>query len=209
MKILVLAVIVMSLSIRGSSQMLNKVVPTADDKRNGVVLKFGYSATDSHGVIWLILKKDSSYFYSLNTAGLYKVSEGKWSIYKDVLTLESTLQMDNIPAKISYDQSGTFADSFNVAIVKNIKNELLTDAFVLINSDSIKCLPMIGDCNGSFERINKVKILFENGMSSKWMMVKEGAGKIQLTVLTDTFIGNYHVMHHQKFKVSRDRLIYQ
>lgn len=209
MKAFWLATITILLSIQGNCQVLNKEMLTAVDKRNGMVLKFGYSAADSYGVIGLMLKKDSTYFYSLNTAGIYDVSEGKWSMYKDVLTLESTLQMDNIPAKISYDEGGTFADSFNVAIVKNIKNELLTDAFVLINNDSVKCLPMTGDCIGSFERIERVKILFENGMSSKWMTVKEGAKKIQLTVLTDTFIGNYHVMHHQKFKVSGDSLIYQ
>jgi hypothetical protein len=71
---------------------------------------------------------------------------------------------------------------------------------VLINNDTTKCLPIIGSYNGLFEKINRVKILFENGMSSKWMTVN-GERKVALTVLTDASIRNYVVMNRRRFKL--------
>ncbi|WP_212002735.1 hypothetical protein [Chitinophaga sp. HK235] len=203
------ATIIILLSIQGDCQILNKEILTKNETQNGVFLKFSYSAKNSYGVVRLILKKNNTYYYSVNTCATHGVSEGKWRMFKDVLILESALQMDNIAAKISYDESGRFIDSFDIAVVKNVKNELLTEAFVLINNDSIKCLPMIGRYNGSFDRINRVKIVFENGMSSKWIVVKKGTKKVLLTILTDAIIDNYIVLNKLKFKLRGDFLIQQ
>lgn len=200
-----IAVIVLY-SICGNCQALKREHVTKKDKMNGVFLKFNYSAKDSYGVINLILKKDNTYSYSVNTFATHKISEGKWKMVKDLLVLESTFQMDNVPAEISYEKNAKFVDSFDIAVVQNFKGELLMDAFVLINNDTIKCLPMIGKCNASFERIDSVKVVFENGMSSKWITVKSDERKIGLTVLTDASIGNYLVMNKRKFKLNGNYL---
>lgn len=114
--------------------------------------------------------------------------------------------MDNIPAEISYGENRKFVNSFDIAVVENINHEPLTDVFVLVNNDTIKCLPMIGMCNCVFEKIDRVKIIFENGMSSEWIPVKFNEGKIALTVLTDVSIRNYVVMNKRRFKLDGNYL---
>jgi len=190
-------------------QTLRKVSLNKEDKDSSVFLEFIHRASHSYGIVSLVLKKDSTYFYSANTFTKHELSEGKWTIKRELLVLESSIQIDNVPAAISNETNGKFVNNFDVAVVKNIKNELLTEAFVLINNDTIKCLPVIGQCNASFGKINRVKIVFENGMSSKWLNIMNDTRKIQLTVLTDIPIRNYVVMHKRTFKLKGDYLIQQ
>lgn len=166
----------------------------------GISHKFYYSAKDSHGLVSLILKKDKTFSYSANTIGTHQISEGSWELSEGILILESTFQMNNIPAEISSLENRKFVDSCDIAVVENVNHELLTDAFVVVNNDAIKCLPMIGMCKGEYEKIDSVKIVFENSMTSGWMPVKSNERKIALTVLTDVPIRNYVVMNRRRFK---------
>ncbi|NSL85336.1 hypothetical protein ECE50_000735 [Chitinophaga sp. Mgbs1] len=150
----------------------------------------------------MILNKNKTYFYSINTFAYHGISEGKWKLVDNLLTLESTYKRNNIPVEISYENESSSIDSFDIAVVRNIKHELLTSAFVLVNNDSLKCLPSIGRCNGSLGIINRVKVLFENGISSKWIVVEEKKARLQLTVLTDISIENYIIMNKQKFELN-------
>ncbi|MFX1706515.1 hypothetical protein PV783_21280 [Chitinophaga sp. CC14] len=201
MRTIFIVVIITFFSIYGNCQTLKKEPVAKNDKMNGVFLKFNFSAKNSHSVISLILKKDSTFSYHANTFATHELSDGKWKMHKGILILESTFQMDNIPAEVSYGGNRRFVDSCDIAVVENIKHELLTDAFVIVNNDTIKCLPMIGKCNSLVEKIDKVKIIFENGMSSEWIPVKFNEKKIALTVLTDIPIRNYVVMSKRKFKL--------
>ncbi|MEC5145471.1 hypothetical protein [Chitinophaga sp. 212800010-3] len=195
MRAFFIVTIIIFISICGNCQTLRKDLITKSDRTKGISFKFSYSAKDSYGVVSLILNKDSTFSYSSNTFATHEISEGKWKMSKGLLILESTLQMDNIPTGISYGGNRKFVDSFDIAVIENIKYELLTDTFVVVNNDTIKCLPMIGKCNSLFEKIDRVKIVFENGMSSKWIPVKFNERKITLTVLTDVPISNYVVMN--------------
>jgi hypothetical protein len=206
MRVFFTVAIIISFSVSGSCQTLQKEHIAKGDKMKGVFLKFNYSDKDGYAVVSLILKRDSSFSYSANTCLAHEISEGKWKMSKDLLILESTFQMDNIPAVLSYGENRTFVDSFDIAVVENSKHELLTDAFVLVNNDTIKCLPMIGKCNRLLEKIDRVKIVFENGMSSEWISVKFNERKIALTVLTDTSIRNYVVMNKRRFKLDGNSL---
>ncbi len=206
MRAFFIVAIIIFFSIYGNCQTLKKELITKNDRMKGIFLKFNRSAKDSYGVVSLILKKDSTFSYSANTFTTHEISEGKWNMSECLLTLESTFQMNNIPAEISYGEIRKFVDSFDIAVVENIKRELLTDAFVVVNSDTIKCLPMIGMCNGLFEKIDSVKVVFENGMSSEWIPVKFNERKIALTVLTDVPIRNYVVMNKRRFKLDGNYL---
>jgi len=206
MKIFFIVATIIFFSTCGNCQTLKKERITKNDRMKGIYLKFNYSAKDSYGVVSLILKKDGTFSYGANTFATHEISEGKWYMSEGLLTLESTFQMNNILAEISYGENRKFVDSFDIAVVENIKHELLTDAFVVVNSDTIKCLPMIGMCNGLFERIDSVKVVFENGMSSEWIPVKFNERKIALTVLTDIPIRNYVVMNKRKFKLDGNYL---
>jgi hypothetical protein len=206
MRVFFIVAIIIFFSICGNCQTLKKERVTKNDKMKGTFLKFNYSAKDSYDVVSLILKKDSTFSYSANTFATHEISEGKWKMSEGLLILGSTFQMNNIPAEISYGENGKFIDSFDIAVVENINHELLTDAFVMVNNDTIKCLPMIGMCNGLFEKIDSVKIVFENGMSSEWIPVKFNERKIALTVLTDIPIRNYVVMNKRRFKIDGNYL---
>ncbi|MEV4886800.1 hypothetical protein MRBLMN1_005377 [Chitinophaga ginsengisegetis] len=206
MRTIFIVVIITLFSIYGNCQTLKKEPVAKSDRMNGVFLKFNFSAKDSHSVIRLILKRDSTFSYRANTFATHEISEGKWKMSKGLLILESTFQMDDIPAEVNYGGNGKFVDSCDIAVVENIKHELLTDAFVVVNNDTIKCLPMIGKCNSSFEKIDRVKIVFENGMSSEWIPVKFNEKKVALTVLTDIPIRNYVVMNKRKFKLVGNHL---
>lgn len=206
MKVFFTVAIIVFFSICGNCQTLKKERISKNDRMKGISLKFNYSAKDSYRVVSLILKKDSTFSYSANTFASHEISEGKWKMSEGLLILESTFQMNNIPAEISYGENRKFVDSFDIAVVENIKHELLTDAFVVVNNDTIKCLPMIGMCNGLFKKIDSVKIVFENGMSSKWIPVKFNEKKIALTVLTDVSIRNYVVMNRRRYKLEGNYL---
>jgi len=201
MRVFFVAAILILFSICANCETLVKGVHTKNDKKKGIFLKFNNATKDDYFGVNLTLKKDGTFSYNIYTCIIRETSEGKWKMLKDLLILESTFQMDNIPVEISYEKNRNFVDSFDIAIVENMRHELQTDVFVLINNDTTKCLPMIGSYNGLFEKINRVKIMFENGMSSKWITVKEGERKITLTVMTDARIRNYVVMNRLKFKL--------
>lgn len=206
MKIFFVITLAILFSTLGNCQILVKQALTKEDKMSGVLNKYSYEATDSYAIITLILKKDNTYVYNMNSTASRGISEGKWKICENVLVLESTFQVDNVPVKINYSKNGKFVDSLNIAIVENIKRELLTDVFVLVNNDTTKCLPAIGMCNNIFKKIEKVKIVYENGMSSKWIPVKANQKKISITILTDIPLENYIVMHERRFKLSDNYL---
>lgn len=72
MRVFFIVAIMIFFSICGNCQTLIKELITKKDRTNGIFLKFNYSAKDSHGVISLILKKDSTFSYSTNTFQLMK-----------------------------------------------------------------------------------------------------------------------------------------
>lgn len=200
MKVFLIVAAVIFFSMCGNCQTLKKERITKNDRMQGISHKFYYSAKDSHGLVRLILKKDKTFSYSANTTGTHQISDGTWELSEGLLILESTFQMNNIPAEISSLEDRKFVDSCDIAVVENVNHELLTDAFVVVNNDAIKCLPMIGMCKGEYEKIDSVKIVFENGMSSGWMPIKFNERKIALTVLTDVPIRNYVVMNRIRFR---------
>lgn len=206
MKVLFIVAVIILFSMPGNCQTLKKERTTKNDRMKGVFLKFSYSAKYSYGLVSLILKKDNTFSYSANTIGTHQISEGIWKLSEGVLILESTFQMNNIPAEISNGENRKLVDSCDIAVVENVKHELLTDAFVVVNNDSIKCLPMIGMCKGEYEKIDSVKIVFENGMSSGWIPNKFNERKIALTVLTEVPIRNYVVMNKRRFKLDGNYL---
>lgn len=200
MRIFVLVILLFSF-LSGVCQDLQKLELTKEDSAQGVLFKYEYEAQGSYGAISLTLKKNNTYTYRQASFAINDTSEGKWEISKNHLILKSSLQKNNIPVQISYGTDGDFADSSNIAVVKNIAKQPLTDATVLVNNDSIECLPLTGQCTGSFESIKKVKVVFENGLSSEWICVKKGETKILLTVLSEMPIENYVVMNNKKFKI--------
>ena len=199
MKIFFIITLITSLTLNGRCQTLKMELVTRSEEREGIFRKFSYSADDSYGIINLVLMKDSTFIYRTKTFNTHGTSTGKWTFQQDIIILTSTLQKDNIPVTLSAENGRKFVDSSVIAVVENEKKELITDAFVLVNEDSIKCLPATALCNGEFKKIYRVKVLFENGMSSQWLSVPDDQSRIALTVLTDIDITNYIIMTDQRF----------
>lgn len=190
----------------GLSQDFSVIALTADDSAQGIFRKYQHEENALHGLVQLTLKFNRTYLYTLNFMGWNEISEGRWKIAGNTLTLTSSIQKDDIPIKVSYDTSGDFVDSFNIAVVKNLNNEPITEAFVVVNNDSTKCLPLAGGCSQEFDRLKRVKVLFENGLSSQWVHVRKGKRKVQVTVLTALPMANYLPMLNKTFKIEGDVL---
>ncbi|MBC9929053.1 hypothetical protein [Chitinophaga qingshengii] len=184
------------------AQLLQRVPLIDAEREHNVILKFKDSTLDEFAGISITLYRNGTYDYLQYTCASKLRSEGKWKIKKKLLILESTLQQHNIPVKINNDSNNRFVDSCRIAIVKNLKDELIRP-IVHVNNDAIRCLPDLGLCGPVVEHIKRVKVVFQNGLSSKWIPVKKGTERIALTVqLTDTFIETYLVMHRRKFRLA-------
>ncbi|HEY0057630.1 MAG TPA: hypothetical protein VGB56_00760 [Flavisolibacter sp.] len=127
---------------------------------------------------------------------------------KDTLSLRSFIRSDDVPVKLMYsnDTSGMIG-GFKISIVQNTKGEHMTDGFVHINSDSVRCLPMMGNCLGDYSQIDSVKVVFENGLSSRWLRVeRKDYQRIIPVAQVDFLISGYTALDRQ-YKLSKSSLM--
>src|SRR5947207_8272440 len=187
------------------SQDLIKVKLLKEDSTNKVSERFESHAPGGYAGSELLLKNDNSYEYKVGTDLSNQFSSGTWKKKGKFLILNSSIQKDGLPIKIAYGSNGTFEKDFRIAVIKNIKGDFIP-GFVLVNNDSNKCDPSLGFCNESFDKINRVKVLLENGMSSKWIEVEKPSEKIILTLMTDVSMFKYVPMDDVKFNTRRNSL---
>jgi hypothetical protein len=91
-------------------------------------------------------------------------------------------RVNDLPIKLIYRaKEGNESDIKKIAFIKDLKGNIIDYAFVYINNDSISC--MDGDliCTGKYEKIDSIKVRFENhGISSTWIPVKPFNGICKL-----------------------------
>ncbi|RAJ73461.1 hypothetical protein CLV59_11313 [Chitinophaga dinghuensis] len=195
MKLYLVPIIVLLFSLTGNTQTLKKMPLTKAERKMGIYQKFQQRQQLSYVQISLILYRDSTYVYRLRDCMTTLRSAGKWQQGKGKLILESSLKKESpVPVEVRYGASGKYIDSCDIAIVEDSDAAYLPIAHLLINNDSTECFPSVGKFNGSYSSINRVKVLFENGMVSSWVPVKAGTRKVSLRVLTDVPIREYEVM---------------
>ncbi len=187
------------------TQDLKKAPLSKQDSIDNVIMRYEYLAKDESGGIILLLRKDHTYRYDLGTHLYQTMSEGIWWKSNNAILLKSFIQKDDIPVSIKYGNDGTFADSFKVSIVKNIKGDFLP-AFVFINNDSVKCDPSLGFCDNEYTEIKRIKVVLENGLSSKWINIENSDEKIIITVMTEQPLLRYTVMCDEKYTIKGDLL---
>ena len=136
-------------------------------------------------------------------------STGHWKISKDILTLNSDIQSNDLPIKLIYrSKEGSESDIKKIALIKDLKGSIIDYAFVYINNDTISC--MDGDliCTGQYEKIDSIRVGFENhGISSKWIPVKTFDGVLQIIIQTNRDLRNYIVLNNEKYKCSVNGLV--
>ena len=175
------------------SQDLEKKVLSETDRKKGILYRYAYECSDSYCEITLTLYKDNNYKYEVKSFMRDVFSSGKWTKKNNILIINSFIQKNEVPVKLVYsnDTSGMIKN-FPISIVKNKKNELLLDGLVRINNDSLQCLPMSGVCIGDYKSIDSLKIVFDNGLSSRWLKVEnKNFKKIIPVVQTDLSISSY------------------
>lgn len=190
------------------AQELLKKKRSAADKRARVAQRYEYDCKGSSCSVKLVLFKDHTFKYSLNSFTRNVFSSGRWVMRKDTLSLKSFIQSDDVPVKLMYsnDTSG-MVNGFRISVVQNAKGEYMTDGFVHINSDSVRCLPMMGNCLGEYNQIDSVKVVFENGLSSRWIrVVRKDYQQIIPVAQVDFLISGYTALDRQ-YKISKSSLI--
>lgn len=183
------------------SQNLKKSNVSKADALKGVTHKYEFNDTESFYRIVLWLFKNGRYKYILNSFNQDLLSEGKWEISGRILKLNSDIKKDNVPASFSLNSDTSYVDKgFKFDVVRNFKGKFLTDVFINVNSDSVKCLPAAAFCTGTYKSIDSVRLQFENGFTSKWMKVPDiDVQHIFLKVDTDVQIASYFAFDDFKY----------
>lgn len=209
MRLFILFFLLLTYAMNGVGQDLKKTRLSKTDILNGVKYKYEYNETGAYYHIQLLLFKNGIYKYVLGSFARTLFSEGKWAIKGGMLLLNSNISKNAVPASISYSSdTGRVVNGFKIAIVANRKGQLMTDAFVNINVDSVKCLPLAGACVGTYGTIDSLRLLFENGLSSKWMKVKDVPDKnIHITVEVDQLLSQYTAFDEFRCKMINDCLM--
>jgi hypothetical protein len=208
LKLFLLALLHLICAISTVAQDLKKIKLNKADVLNDVKYKYEYNSTDSYYHIQLLLFRNGIYKYVLDHFAQTLFSEGKWEIKSRTLLLNSNISKHAVPASISYcSDTGRIVNGFKFAIVTNRKGQLMTDAFVIINVDTVKCLPLAGACVGTYNTIDSVRLLFENGLSSKWMKVKNAPDKnICITAEVDHPLSQYTAFDEFRCRMINDSL---
>jgi hypothetical protein len=206
-KIIVFTVLVFAINST-YSQYLKKVNLSNEEKKEGAVEKYEYSSVGSYGYVGLLLYKNGTYIYKSFSFAQNLYSDGKWHRVKSVIFLNSKIEKDNIPVKLIYCNSDTLKDKeTKIKMVANLRGETFPDAFVNINNDSINCVPSMDTCFGSFNTIDRIKIVFENGYSSKWIKVVEKEYKrLQPIVQVDFNLSSYVTFKKKKYTFDKTTL---
>lgn len=196
------------LTISANSQNLKQTSLTMTDKKKGIVSKYEYNATDSYSEIRLIFLKNANFEYTLRTFNQDVFSTGKWARKGNTLTLRSHLSTNNLPVKLVYKtDTSDLINGFKIGVVRNLNGKLMTDGLVNINNDSIQCVPLMSLCYPQLTTIDSIRIVFENGMSSKWIKIeKQDYLQVVPIVQTNFLISSYIVFDNRKYQILKSSL---
>lgn len=188
-------------SLASNSQNLIKKNLTASDRNAKVTAIYEHNANDHYASIKLFLYKDGTYKYTLSTFNSDVFSKGKWKKKLDTLVLSNNISKSNLPVKLTYSTDSTnLINGFKIGIVTNLKGDKMPDGLVAINDDSIMCAPSYGICDYSYTRIDSIRVIFENGLSSKWLTVADKEYRqITPVVQIDYLVSSLMVFDERKY----------
>jgi hypothetical protein len=191
-----------------SAQEYKKIKLGKEAVKAGIQTHYQWEGPEGHFVVFdLVLYKNGRFTYSRRDNLYPEYSEGSWKIRNGKLILRSTIQPNTLPIKINYlpvDSNG----KRRIAQIRNLKDEV-TGAFVLVNTDSVKCF--YGDklCDGTFDNILRVKVGLEcSELQSAWINVKPGTETLQLVIDTELDLRRYRIFN-KVYTIRNDKLIEQ
>lgn len=190
------------------TQDYHRVSLSQADKKTGIVAKYDYGLAEEGGEILLYLNGTYAYSAAKNIIG--KVfNSGSWIISHHVLVLTSTLGEGRLPLLVEYVDDTNAAPKTKLQWVHNAKGEMVEEAFVAINHDSISCSPLMDTCLGRYTSIDSLKVWVGNtGCSSRWVKIKSGGyQQLKLTIPVDVDFNRYQAFNRKKFRVVGRRLV--
>ncbi len=200
---------ILSVIITDAQIIIKKIPLTKDDKSKGILLKYAYLPKGVYHVgTTLALYKSGRYEYNERDGGQGFYSFGKWKINHKILTLNSDLQQNEVPIKIHYVIDSNVEAKTKIGEVYDKKrNNIIYEAHVLVNNDSTSCIPSLLTCKGSYTKIDSVRILFGDRMSSKWTKAENiPFQRLQFIIVTDEDVRAYIPMHNQYFVIKGDSI---
>jgi hypothetical protein len=195
-----------------NGQNLKKIPLTNAEKKKRVLSKYTFDGRGEYVQIVLLLYGDGIFQYSMSSFNREALSSGKWKFEKGMLILNSDIKRDNLPVKISYSLDTTSRiNGCKFNSIKNLSGEEVSDAFVLINNDTTRCLPSYSSCYGNYFRIDSIKVLLESGISSGWFKLKSitNLEQVDINIEMNILPSMYYVIDNRKYKMINNRLIKQ
>jgi hypothetical protein len=175
--------------------------------KDSIFAAYQYRASDGLAGATIKLKCDKSFSYSTGTDIQQSFSSGKWNIVKDTLILTSFFKRDNIPVTIKEIKTET-KDSLVISWVKNLNNDVVKDATVYFNNDTLAgCMPVFDDCKVMSGSIKKIKLAFNNNCSTRWYELKDVTiNKIDPIVNVDFPFDSYVFLADKKYLMGKKGL---
>ncbi|MBO9202789.1 MULTISPECIES: hypothetical protein [Niastella] len=198
---------------------LNIVIPTKavcqkfekkeiskEERSKGLILKFqaGYREKVEN----LKLFSDSTFLYEVISMAERGFSKGNWVRRNGVLILSNPFKENNVPVIVNFTYDTSLRGvKFKMDDVKSSKGEIMSEAMICVNADSIKCIPLLMCNTDDIDSITKVKLVFGQGMSSKWIAAPtDPFNVISITVQSDFDLSSF-LPFNRKFKYNKMSLI--
>ena len=171
------------------SQTLVKTNINKPDSALGIFVEYALHSDFSY--IKLDLYKNNVFHYEdgIHAGDFYFFSNGTWKQKGDTIILNSYLDSENLSITLKYFDS--IADksprNYNkkILIPMDYNNNLLYDGVIHINNDDMVCHPSLDTCfGGPVEKVDMIKVSFDNGVKSKWVQLNHNDFK-QLQIYVD------------------------
>lgn len=154
------------------AQLLERCAVSDSERIAGVVDRF-LQVNMYEGFAELLLFKNNTYQYRIESTNYSKLSTGRWRSSYRLLYLTSSLKKNDISVKL-YIQEET--DSTNGRSLFKIPIDIMGNSYpdtkVYTNNCRSFCFPFFDTCVAPPQRIRKVQLDFGNGFRSNWIRGK-------------------------------------
>jgi hypothetical protein len=195
--------------LHSQAQDYKKLVITKGESRSGIQSHYQYQCNDGHFCVidlWLFTNKNFEYRMTSNVFNGF--SKGGWTLSKNTLKLVSTYKEGNLPIKVFSRKRDTTDTGINkIAFVRNSEGHQVDNVFVDVNVDSVTCLYGDGICNSQFDKIERIRVRYENsGPSSQWIEIKPFEGILQIVVESNDDLEHYLIFDPKTFQIINQKL---
>jgi hypothetical protein len=183
------------------AQLLERCAVSDSERIAGVINRF-LQVNMYEGFAELLLFKNNTYQYRIESTNYSKLSTGRWQSSNRLLYLTSSLKKNDISVKL-YIQEETDSTNRNslFKIPTDIMGNSYPDTKVYTNNCRSFCFPFFDTCVAPPRKIKKVQLDFGNGFRSKWVRKKiNSKSRIASVIQTKLDLNNYLIFRKRKYK---------